>query len=169
MGSRGCGLGAITARHADTDTNARGYGRRPNADPSRHTHALCHTHVVVLVRGYVHRQRFQFLQRSFGIRADGSPPCDERRPSGSQFSICSLGTDCTDCGPRCALPSPPPPPSSVATHATPHPTPMPSAGPVGNAALLPMPLLPTYHPHVLPSRSPTSYWMRTSSISPSQT
>ena len=43
-------------------------------------------------------------------RADGY--CDDGGP-GAEFAICPLGTDCTDCGPRGAPPSPPLPPPPV--------------------------------------------------------
>jgi len=35
--------------------------------------------------------------------------CDDGG-SGSEYSLCPLGTDCSDCGSRCAPPPPPPPP-----------------------------------------------------------
>ena len=35
--------------------------------------------------------------------------CDDGGPGNEYSSYCALGTDCTDCGPRCVSPSPPPP------------------------------------------------------------
>jgi hypothetical protein len=38
--------------------------------------------------------------------------CDDGGP-GAEYIDCDLGTDCTDCGPRCEPPPPPPPPPQV--------------------------------------------------------
>ena len=70
--------------------------------------------------------------RSAGQDANGM--CQDGGP-GSEIPTCDYGTDCSDCGPRCPLPSPPPaPPVAPPPPASPPPTPRAVCKPAASTA-----------------------------------